>query len=149
MRRRAAGRAGGRAAVALAGCLLAAGALAGCSSARSSLGTSDSSCYLALPTATKAVENHGRLVGVHLYELSALRHRAPKLYKTLAPTGPASERVCVVAFEGHFEQATVSRPLGRPSGRLAVVVSTTPDNRLLGTIIFAHTPLHFGHPHIG
>jgi hypothetical protein len=149
LRHRAAGRGVTRLAVAVAGCLLAAGALAGCSSARSSLGTSDSACYLALPTATKAVENHGRLVGVHLFKLSALRRQAPKLYRTLAPTGPATERVCVVAFDGHFEQATVSRPLGRTSGRLAVVVSTTPANRLLGTVIFAHAPLHFGHPHIG
>lgn len=133
----------------LAGCLLLAGVLAGCSSARSSLGTSDSSCYLALPTATKAIGGHGRLLGVHLFTLTSLRHRSPHLFKALALGHDGSERVCVVAFSGVFDQATVSHPRGRSSGRLAVVVATTPGNELLGTVIFTRAPLHFGHPHIG
>jgi len=33
---------------------------------------------------------------------------------------------------------------GRSSGRLAVVVSTTSGNHLLGTIIFAKPPLRIG-----
>jgi len=126
-----------------------AGVLSSCSSARSNLGTSDSSCYLALPTATKAVEGHGRLLGVHLFDLAALRHRAPRLFEMLATRNGGSQRVCVVAFEGHFEKSNVSKPLGRSSGRLAVVVSTTPANQLLGTVIVTRAPLHFGHPHIG
>jgi hypothetical protein len=138
-----------RLAGAAAGCLLFAGVLAGCSSARSSLGTSDSSCYLALPTATKAVGGHGRLLGVHLFTLTSLRHRAPRLFKDLALGHDGSERVCVVAFSGAFDQATVSHPSGRSSGQLAVVVATTPGNELLGTVIFKRAPLHFGHPHIG
>jgi hypothetical protein len=132
----------------LAGCVLLASVLAGCTSARSGLGTSDSSCYLALPTATKAVENHGRLLGVHLFTLTALEHKAPHLFQKLA-TRASSQRVCVIAFEGHFDTSSVSAPLGRPSGRLAVVVSTIPANHLLGTVIFTRPPLHFGHPHIG
>lgn len=133
---------------ALAGCILLATVLTGCTSARSSLGTSDSACYLALPTATTAVEGHGRLLGVHLFTLTALEHRAPQLFEKLA-TPASSQRVCVIAFEGQFDTNTVSAPLGQPSGRLAVVVSTTPANHLLGTVIFTSPPLHFGHPHIG
>jgi hypothetical protein len=133
---------------ALAACVLLATVLAGCTSARSGLGTSDSSCYLALPTAAKAVEGHGRLLGVHLFTLTALQHKAPNLFKKLA-TSAGPQRVCVIAFEGHFDTTTVSTPLGRPSGRLAVVVSTIPANHLLGTVIFTRAPLHFGHPHIG
>jgi hypothetical protein len=133
----------------LASCILFAVVLTGCTAARSNLGTSDSSCYLALPTATKAVEGHGRLLGVHLLDLKTLRHRTPRFFETLATGNDGSQKVCVVEFEGHFDQSTVSKPLGRSSGRLAVVVSTSPANRLLGTVILARPPLHFGHPHIG
>jgi hypothetical protein len=123
--------------------------VAGCTTARNNLGTSDSSCYLALPTATTAVRAHGHLLGVRQYTLSALRRQAPRLFGDLATTVPASQRVCVVAFGGQFTKATVSDPLGRSSGGLAVVVSTTPGNHLLGTVIFMRPPLHFGHSHFG
>ena len=89
-------------------CVLAAAVLAGCTTARSSLGTSDSSCYLALPTATKAVESHGRLLGVQKFSLSALRKNAPHLLQDLATTAPGSETVCIVAFTGKFTSGSVS-----------------------------------------
>jgi hypothetical protein len=130
-------------------CVLAAAVLAGCTTARSSLGTSDSSCYLALPTATKAVESHGRLLGVQKFSLSALRKNAPHLLQDLATTAPGSETVCIVAFTGKFTSGSVSDARGRSSGHLAVVVSTTPGNHLLGTVIFTKAPLHFGHSHVG
>jgi len=133
----------------MAGGVLLAGVLAGCTTARSSLGTSDSSCYLALPAATKAIGGHGRLLGVDLFTLGSLRHKAPHLYKALAPRHDDSERVCVVAFGGVFDQAMVAHPRGRSSGRLAVVVATSPGNDVLGTVIFTRAPLHFGHPHFG
>ena len=133
----------------LTGCLLAAGLLTGCASARSNLGTSDSSCYLALPTATNAVHAHGKLLGVHLFTLKALHQKAPHLYKALATTDSSSQTVCVTAFTGTFTRSSVSNPLGRVSGRLAVVVSTTSSNHVLGTVIFTRLPLHFGHSHVG
>jgi hypothetical protein len=89
------------------------------------------------------------LVGVHRYTLSALRSRAPHLLHALATNVAGSQSVCVVAFAGHFTTATVSDPRGRSSGQLAVVVSTTPGNRVLGTVIFTEAPLHFGHSHAG
>jgi hypothetical protein len=137
----------GRATAAVGACVLMAALLAGCTTARSNLGTSDSSCYLALPTATKAVHSHGRLLGVHRFTLSALHQQAPHLREQLAMDLPASESVCVVAFEGDFTSGSVSEPHGRDAGRLAVVVSTTPGNHVLGTVIFARAPLHFGHFH--
>jgi hypothetical protein len=133
----------------LAGCLLLATVLAGCASARSSLGTSDSSCYLALPAATHAVHSHGRLLGVHLFTLEVLRHKSPHLFKALDTRYDASQRVCASAFGGRFDQDSVSAPRGHSSGRVAVVVTTTPGNHLLGTVIVGRAPLHFGHPHIG
>jgi hypothetical protein len=130
------------------GVLLAAG-LTGCTSTRNSLGTSDNSCYLALPTASAAVHAHGRLLGVHLFTLSSLRTTAPHLYTDLSAGHVPPQKVCVVAYSGTFTRASVAKPLGRSSGKLAVVVSETPSNKLLGTVIFLKAPLHFGHPHLG
>jgi hypothetical protein len=133
----------------LAVCTLLILLAAGCTSARSNLGTSDSSCYLALPAATKAVGSHGRLLGVHLFTLTELRHQAPKLTTAISPKGPSSERVCVIAFSGHFRASTMTKPHGRPAGQVAIAVMTTPSNKLLGTVILRRIPLRFSHSHIG
>ena len=133
----------------LLGCLLISVIFAGCTSVRSSLGTSAGPCYLALPTATRAVNGHGRLVGVQLLTLSAIHREAPGLFDDLATTHADSQRVCVIAFAGHFSQQSVADPRGLPVGRLAIVVSTTPANQLLGTVIALRSPLRLGHSHIG
>jgi hypothetical protein len=133
----------------LGSCLLAASLLAGCTSVRSNLGTSDSSCYLALPSATKAVGPHNRFVGVHLYTLASLGKRAPELFHALPSEPASSQRICAIAFVGTFTKMSVSKPLGLASGSVAVVVLKAPSNQLLGTIIFNETPLRFGHSHTG
>jgi hypothetical protein len=133
----------------IVGCLLLSLPFAGCTSVRSSLGTSDSSCYRALPTARQAVNAQGRMLGVQLLTVGALRRDAPRLFADLATTRAQSQRVCVVAFEGRFQESSVSDPRGRSAGRVAVVVSTTPSNQLLGTVIFLRAPLRFGHSHFG
>jgi hypothetical protein len=135
--------------VVLAGTLLWTSVLAGCTSSRSSLGTTDSSCYLALPVTSHAVHGKGRLVGIQLYSESSLRKRAPNLSRDLSLSSNTQQKVCVAAYAGEFTKASVNQPLGQPSGQLAVVVSETPSNELLGTVIFRHAPLHFGHPHVG
>jgi hypothetical protein len=121
----------------------------GCTTARSDLGTSASSCYSALPTADSAVHGHGRLLGVQRFTLAALRQKTPHLFADLPPEEPSTQRVCVVAFGGQFSAASVEDARGRSSGHLAVVVSTTPGNHLLGTVIFARPPLRFSHTHAG
>jgi hypothetical protein len=131
----------------LAACLLAAGLLAGCTSARSNLGTSDSACFLALPPATKAVGGHSKFIGVHLYTLASLRKNAPHLYDALPSQPASSQRICAIAFMGTFTTTSVSHPLGLASGPVAVVVLKTPSNQLLGTVIFDHAPVRFGHSH--
>jgi hypothetical protein len=65
----------------------------------------------------------------------------------LATKERGTQAICVVAFQGRFTAAAVSEPHGQASGRLAVVVTTTPGNRLLGTVIFTRAPLSFGHFH--
>jgi hypothetical protein len=140
---------GSKLAVPLVTVTLALCLLAGCTSARNSLGTSDSSCYLALPSASHAVGPHSKFIGVHQFTLSSLRQKEPGLFDSLAALKPTSQRVCIIEFVGSFTQASVQKPLGKSSGRLAVVVLEAPSNHLLGTVIFHHPPLDFAHPHVG
>jgi hypothetical protein len=130
-------------------CSVAASLLLGCTSARSDLGTSDSSCYIALPTATRAVGSHGRLIGVHLSTLAALRRQSPALFDVIPDQPATTQRICIVAFMGSFTSPTVAKPVGRASGSIAVVISEFPSNALLGTVITDRPPPHVGHSHIG
>jgi hypothetical protein len=125
--------------------------LTGCTSARSSLGTSDDSCYLALPTAAQAIGtgSHGHMVGLREFTVKGLKGTAPHLYKSLSGSAPASQSICVVAYTGHFQSGDVTNPQGHPTGTFAVVVATSPANKVLGTFIFERVPLHFGHTHVG
>jgi hypothetical protein len=136
-------------AVGLASCTLAICLAAGCASPRSNLGTSDSSCYLALPAAAKAVGSHSRLIGAHLFTLTDLRRQAPKLVAQIGAKGSPKQRVCVLAFSGQFRSTEVSKPHGQPVGQVAIVVLTNPSNSLLGTVILKKLPLRFSHSHIG
>lgn len=133
----------------LAACALIIFLAAGCTSIRSNLGTSDSSCFLALPAATKAVRSHSKLLGVRLFSLAELRREAPKLAAQISPKGSAKQSLCVLAFSGHFSATAVSKPHGRSEGQVAVAVLTRPSNMLLGTVILERLPIRFSHSHIG
>jgi hypothetical protein len=119
--------------------------LTSCSAARTGQGTTGESCYLALPTAAKAVGGHGHLAGVRQFTLGSLRSMAPRLYGHLADDVPKGQSVCLAGYKGHFTASTVSKPLGRPAGTLAVAVVTTPGNKLLGTLILKKIPVRFQH----
>ncbi|HWD53056.1 MAG TPA: hypothetical protein VG412_11705 [Acidimicrobiales bacterium] len=138
-----------RLAAGAASLLVAVCLLAGCTSARTNLGTSDSACYLALPSATKAVGPHSRFIGVHLFTLSSLRKQAPRVFDALPSEPASSDRVCAIGFVGTFTRTSVARPFGLATGTVAVVVSKTPSNQLLGTVLFDQTPIRFGHSHTG
>ncbi len=129
----------------VAGLVVAASLLTACSAARTGQGTTAESCYLALPTAAKAVGGHGHLAGVRTFTLSGLHGRAPRLYVHLVDEVPKGQAVCVVGYTGKFNATMVSKPLGRPTGTLAVVVVTTPANKLLGTLILTKIPVRFQH----
>jgi hypothetical protein len=128
--------------------VLAATLLAACSTARSDFGTTDASCYLALPTAATAVGGHGHLEGVRKYTLSSLRTVAPRLYSRLADDVPKKQAVCIAGYSGHFTSSEVSKAMGQPSGILAVAVVATPGNKLLGTLILTKLPVRFQHTHL-
>ena len=128
---------------------LAATALTGCTSARSTLGTVDSGCYVALPAASSAVHHRGHLQGIRLIGVASLKTAAPRLYRVVAATsGPPVRRVCLAAFTGRFSWGDVAKPSGRRVGALAVVVIEYPNRRLLGTVIIPHPHLRFGHTHL-
>jgi len=123
------------------------GSAAGCSSVHESLGTSDSPCYVALPTATAAAGTAGHFDGVRLMKVSSVAF--PRLQSALQQAGIVSGRVCLVAFKGNFTSATVSHPSGRASGHLAVVVLRYPSGSLVATVLFSKLPTKFGHSHLG
>lgn len=143
------GRPRRRAVVAAATVVLAA-SLSGCTAARNVLGTSDSSCFVALPVAAAAVHGHGRQLGVRLVNVSSLHRGATSpLGRLIHSSGNRESRVCLVAFAGKFTSSSVAKPAGRPSAQVAVVVIGYPDRTLLGTLLTRLTPLHFGHSHLG
>ena len=129
--------------------IAAAALLGGCGVARNELGTVNSNCYVALPTAYAAVHHHGKLHGVRLVSVSSLRTRAPHLYQAAKSTAPPVPRqVCLVAFSGTFTATQVREPLGKKAGILAVVEVSYPGKRLLGTLLVRHVPLTFLHTHV-
>lgn len=132
-----------------AACALVVLLAVGCTSIRSNLGTSDSSCFLALPAATKAVGPHSRLLGARLFSLAELRREAPKLAAQVSPKGSPKQSLCVLAFSGHFSSTAVSKPLGQSAGEVAVAFLARPSNQLLGTVILKRLPIRFSHSHIG
>jgi hypothetical protein len=134
-----------RAACFVAGFALVAGVLAGCSSARTDVGTTDESCYLALPVAAHAIGGHGHLAGVRKYSLNGLKGIAPHLYAYLAPRLPKGQSVCLAAYTGHFTGADVQKPVGRAVGTLAVPVVSVPGKQLYATLILTHIPVRFQH----
>lgn len=136
-----------RVAALVAGLVVAASLLVSCSSARTDLGTTDESCYLALPTAAKAVGGHGHLEGVRKLTFGNLQTMAPRLYTKLSRQATRKQAICIAGYTGHFTASEVSKPLGRPSGTLAVAVVTTPGNTLLGTLILTKLPVRFQHTH--
>ncbi len=140
----------GRAVAAAALAVAAAIALAGCTSVRNDLGTADSGCYVALPTASSAVGGAGRLLGVRLEGVPALKADSALLYRAaVSAVGPKVHRVCLVAFTGRFSATKVARPVGGFYGRVAVVELEYPDNRLLATLLVGRDSLPFGHSHLG
>jgi hypothetical protein len=132
----------------VSGAMLAAALFAGCSAARSGQGTSSESCYLALPTAAKAVGPHAHFAGAQKFSLSEIKGFAPRLYKRLLPEVSSKQAVCLAGYTGHFTRATVSRPFGRATGTVAVAVVKTPGNELLGTLVLSKVPVRFEHAHL-
>ncbi|MDA8316072.1 MAG: hypothetical protein M0010_13025 [Actinomycetota bacterium] len=122
--------------------------LGGCAAAREELGTAASGCFVDLAMASHAVHDRGRLRGVRLVSVASLSAHAPLLFNAAEMEGRRLAQVCLVAFEGQFVARGVERPIGAPSGDLAVVELGYPRRRLLATLLVTRPPLPFGHYHI-
>ena len=94
-------------------CSLAASLLTACSAARIDLGTTDESCYLALPTAAKAVGEHAHLAGVRKFTLAGLRGVAPRLYGRMAHHVPQEPGRLPGRLHRPLHPSSVSKPLGQ------------------------------------
>ena len=140
-------RATGARAVLAAACLAAGVLGSGCAEARNDLGTSDASCYVALPAASAATHGAGRLLGLRLVRADSL-DGLPVLASVASAAGHRGSRVCLVAYAGRFTAATVVEPYGAPSGPTAVVVVTYPGLTLLGTVITRSPSMRFSHTHL-
>lgn len=121
--------------------------LPACTSARNTLGTNSSSCYLALPVAEDAVHDRGTFAGVRLVTARDLARNVHALGVLKARAGGHLQDVCVVEFRGPFRLDQVKSPLGQVPpggvGRYAIVVVAHTSNRLLATFVRAKEPERF------
>jgi hypothetical protein len=129
--------------VAGAGLALAVVALAGCASTHNSLGTGSRPCFQALPSATRAVHNKGRLIGVRRVSLAQL-HR-PTTTSSSQPPDQSRRSVCVVAFQGKFAPGDVDHVAVPRSGNYAVVVVGEHGGEPLRATVTDQLPLRFRH----
>jgi hypothetical protein len=138
-----------RAIGALSAALVAAAAVSGCTAPRDTLGTNSSPCFRAVPVATDAVHDRGTLSGVRLLRSKDLERRPHFRALLEARAGTTVSTVCVVSFQGHFDLAQVDKPFGRSpaggTGRVALVIVSSPANKLLGTLVLARVPLPLRH----
>ena len=116
-----------------------------CTAPRDTLGTKSSACFRAVPVATDAVRDRGTLSGVRLLGSKDLDRR-PRFRSLLeARAGKAVTSVCVVSFQGRFRLDQVQKPFGRApasgTGSVALVFVSSPEERLLGTLVLSHVPL--------
>ncbi len=124
--------------------------LGGCTASRNDLGTTNGTCYVAIPQASGAVHDHGRLLGARLDSLKALKTFAPKLSEAvLAHDKTLNSRVCLVAFGGNFRRASVTSGIGYTTGSIAVVVLEYPSSKVIATFISKRSIASFSHTHFG
>jgi hypothetical protein len=142
-----------RVVVASLAAIAALGAASGCTAARDTLGTNSSPCFRALAIAKDAVHDRGTFAGVRLENASALKtlKHGGQVLKARSTTPLHS--LCVVSYRGSFRTTEVSRPAGRAPtsgvGHFAIVVISTPQNKLLATFVLEREPVRFRHIALG
>jgi len=138
-----------RAGVAALAVCLCLGVISACTAARDTLGTNSSPCFRALAIAQDAVHDRGTFAGVRLVAVSALKsvEHVAELLRSRSST--PLHNLCVVSYKGTFRPSEVARPAGRVpasgTGSFAIVVVSTPQNKLLATFVLEHEPVRFRH----
>jgi len=120
-------------------------AVAGCGGGvRSSLGTSASPCFRALPLAENALHDEGRLIGVRRVKTSELKGRlkdSPKLQ------GVPNQELCVFAFRGNFQPGKVDGATNPKPGQYAIVAVTSKRPAVVAAFVVDKLPTRFAHLH--
>jgi hypothetical protein len=135
--------------------VVAAAGLCACGAGRNLLGTNASPCFVALPTAKRAVHGRGSLAGVRLVDTTRLTGPGGRPLRDLLGMlpAPAPHEVCVVAYAGKFTLGQVEQPWGYAPptgvGRYAIVIVGTPRPELLGTFVVLREPIAFARLHVG
>jgi hypothetical protein len=118
---------------------LAAIALGACAAPRQTLGTRNSPCFRSLPTARAAVDDNGRLVGVHRVSRTRLLQAFPRAEL------PPEREFCAVVFSDDYRSDKVDHPAGSPVGKYAVVLVTMRGTRPLQTFLVDTLPSQLRH----
>lgn len=146
-------RGSGRFAATVAAGVVSAAALAGCVSPRNALGTTSNPCFRAVPVASTAVHHRGKLAGIRLVGTKELGRYPHILDLLTSRVGNRFRQVCVISFHGAFRLDAVQRPAGRgPTsgvGPVAIVVVSSPQNRLIATFVTEREPLPLRHEVLG
>ncbi|MCU1493109.1 MAG: hypothetical protein JWO62_873 [Acidimicrobiaceae bacterium] len=151
---RARGRLSGsiaRPALVLALAVGSAALVGGCTAPRNALGTPTGRCFKVLPEARRAVHDQGRFAGVRYVTVTALAHALRQLHPQMVDVPLGATRsltdVCVVAYLGRFESASVARgwPADAKTGRLALVVVEASNAHVLTTVVLSRAPIALTH----
>ncbi|HVA02831.1 MAG TPA: hypothetical protein VMU64_03710 [Acidimicrobiales bacterium] len=125
----------------------------GCTAARNTLGTNSSPCFHALALAADAVHDQGVFAGVRLVSDASLAKHGRMEALIRARSSTPLHSLCLVAYRGTFRLSQVLHPAGRmPSsgvGHFAIVVVSTPQNKLLATFVLEKEPVRFRHLALG
>ena len=139
----------GRRVAALSAALVSTVALSACTAPRNTLGTNSSACFRAVPVATDAVHDRGKLTGVRLLKSKDLDQRPHFRALLESRAGTTVTTVCAVSFQGHYTLGQVEKPFGRSpvggSGTVAIVIVSNTADKLLGTLVLSHVPLPLRH----
>jgi hypothetical protein len=119
--------------------------VAGCGAPRPGVSNgSVSACYRAIPTAKAALhDSHATMIGVHRVSADKLRSHLP-LPAQAALASEDDSQLCAVAFKGDFAPGQVDLAPSDEQGRYAVVLVSSHDSRLVGSVVLVHLPRSLG-----
>ena len=145
--------------------------LASCAGGHSNLGTASSTCFLALPQASQAVQGHGTLVGVKSFNPAKLTKELQARASRLAQIGssgtsaPNHSRelaaahfitrelarfghrdVCAIEYKGNYLPQSVSNAVDpNASGKYALIVLPEKGGQPVISMVLKKLPLAMRH----
>ncbi len=115
-----------------------------CTGGHSSLGSTASPCFKALPLAEGAVHHHGRLLGVRRVTPAAFG-ASSRVRSILDQHKIGKSSVCVIAFQGPYKAGQVDHVVQHRSGNVAIVFVDEKGSTVLASFVLDRLPLRFRH----